>query len=283
MSSRGHALLRGVVVAVLLIAVLVLNVQASPDWSGTLKLGADDGAVGDTSAAPICVRPPAGLISWWPGDGDANDIVDANHGTLQNGATFATGKVGQAFAFDGVDDFVEAPTSGFPTGSSDRTLELWIRIDASMVFTSEVFFVGYGAFGSAGQTYQLGANYGTTLFFSSWGHALPGPMLSTDEWHHVAVTNIGSMVALYVDGALVNTATWPAESIYTPGDTQFYIGKAGPYDSYRRLQGSVDEVSIYNRALSAQEILVIFRAGSAGKCTNQTPVALALPWLGCHH
>lgn len=178
-----------------------------------------------------------------------------------------------------MDDFVEAPTSGFPTGSSDRTLELWIRIDAGMVMTSEVFFAGYGAFGSLGQTYHLGANYGTTLFFSNWGGVLSGPTLSTGEWHHVAVANIGGRLSLYLDGSVVNTATWPAESINTPAGSKLYIGKAGPADSYRRLQGSVDEVSIYNRALSAQEILAIFNAGSAGKCTNE----IVLPWLGCHH
>ena len=60
-------------------------------------------------AAQICVQPPAGLVSWWPGEGNANDIVGSNHGTLQNGATFAAGMVGQAFSFDGIDDYVRFP------------------------------------------------------------------------------------------------------------------------------------------------------------------------------
>ena len=42
-------------------------------------------------AAQSCVQPPDGLVSWWPGDGNANDIQDSNYGTLQNGATFAPG------------------------------------------------------------------------------------------------------------------------------------------------------------------------------------------------
>ncbi len=46
-------------------------------------------------AAQTCVQPPAGLVSWWPGDGNAKDIISGNDGTLVNGATFATGKVGQ--------------------------------------------------------------------------------------------------------------------------------------------------------------------------------------------
>jgi hypothetical protein len=95
MSSPRHAFLRGIVAALVLIAVLMLNVQASPDWTGALKPSADDGVAGDTPPPPACAPRPAGLISWWPADGDANDIVDANHGTLQNGATFAAGKVGR--------------------------------------------------------------------------------------------------------------------------------------------------------------------------------------------
>jgi hypothetical protein len=59
------------------------------------------------AVAQSCLQPPAGLVSWWPGDGNANDIQDGNHGTLQNGVTFAPGMVGQAFSFDGVDDYVD--------------------------------------------------------------------------------------------------------------------------------------------------------------------------------
>src|SRR3989304_5996219 len=51
-----------------------------------------------------CVTPPSGMVSWWGGDGNAFDIIGANNGTLMNGATYAAGKVGQAFSFDGVND-----------------------------------------------------------------------------------------------------------------------------------------------------------------------------------
>ncbi|MBI3415922.1 MAG: immunoglobulin domain-containing protein, partial [Verrucomicrobia bacterium] len=62
-----------------------------------------------TLALAGCVPTPTGLIAWWPGDGNANDLAGTNHGTLRNGAGFAPGIVGQAFALDGVDDFVSIP------------------------------------------------------------------------------------------------------------------------------------------------------------------------------
>lgn len=56
-----------------------------------------------------CLTPPSGLINWWPGDGNTNDIQGNNNGTLQNDATFELGLVGQAFSFDGDGDFVSLP------------------------------------------------------------------------------------------------------------------------------------------------------------------------------
>lgn len=55
----------------------------------------------------ICNPVPSDMISWWKAENNGNDIIGINHGTLMNGVTFAIGKVGKAFSFDGVDDYVE--------------------------------------------------------------------------------------------------------------------------------------------------------------------------------
>ena len=63
--------------------------------------------VGLTFVAPVwaqvCVPPPSGIVAWLPGDGNANDIIGGNNGTLEAGVTFAPGEVGQAFKFNGLD------------------------------------------------------------------------------------------------------------------------------------------------------------------------------------
>ena len=78
----------------------------------------------DSSAA--CLQPPSGLVSWWPGDGKALDIIGSNNGDPLNGVTYAPGKVGQAFSFDGIDDEIYALGSGIDD-LKQLTIEAWVK------------------------------------------------------------------------------------------------------------------------------------------------------------
>lgn len=98
----------------------------------TLVLGLVLLAVGVAAGATIA----PGVVSWWPGDGDATDIIDGNAGTLNGGVTFVPGQVGDAFSVDGNSGrFVEvpdAPNLNFgPT--SPITVDLWAFRTSSAV------------------------------------------------------------------------------------------------------------------------------------------------------
>src|SRR5215467_8036394 len=95
--------------------------------SGLFVSAAILGVLSTNQAQVQCTPPPSGIVSWWPGDGNANDIQGGNDGTLVNGATFAPGIVDQAFSFDGINDYAQAPDGGLPLGSAARTLELWMK------------------------------------------------------------------------------------------------------------------------------------------------------------
>ena len=87
---------------------------------------------------PQCVSPPLGLVSWWPGDRNLNDIVGTNNGTLTGSTTFLSGEVGPAFSFDG-SGYVEASDSNLPVGNSSLTISAWINT----TYSSAQYFVSW--------------------------------------------------------------------------------------------------------------------------------------------
>lgn len=205
---------------------------------------------------PTPVSLPLGVISWWKAESNSNDSLGTNNGVL-SGTTFVLGKIGQSFNFNGISDYIQTATNGFPTGNSNRTIELWVKINLFLANIPdphsplESFFVGYGNFGSGSQTYQLGTA-GNVLYFSSWGPALFGPSLQAGIWYHVAVTNEGNNVTLFLNGTSVATGVL---TINTASSNNFYMGRIpGALGDTRRLNGLIDEIIIYNRALTPLEI-----------------------------
>lgn len=222
-----------------------------------------------TANAACCVPQPAGLVSWWRGESnDPGDHKGVNSTGLGGGLVYGPGKVGQAFTFVDPSVHVEATTIGFPTGGGARTIEQWVRIDADNAPNVEYFFSGYGTYATGtGEGYALGAvppgwmEPHRSLFFSPYGSAIFGPTLATATWYHVAVTTVANgNSTLYLDGVALGTSPL---FVATPANSTFFIGRQS---ASRSLIGAVDEISVYDRALSASEVAAIYGAGSKGKC-----------------
>jgi Concanavalin A-like lectin/glucanases superfamily len=225
-----------------------------------------------------CVAPPAGLMAWWPGDGDASDFAGTNNGVLMNGATAtASGLVGQAFRFDGVDSYVQLPN--LIAGQSEGTVEFWFNVNTwnwtsgccgVWLWSSTEYLPDSGSSFDAMAigTHPQASTTGQLLFgiFAGgnwhWANSYLTP--KTNQWYHVAGTWGSDGVWIYVNGLLagVNLSYFgPA-----PSSVQYnLLGRSSWPGSVT--DGLIDEVSIYNRARSANEIASIyFDAGSAGKC-----------------
>jgi hypothetical protein len=247
----------------------VIAIKASDTFGGCQHLAFD---VTVETATANCAPPPAGLISWWPADGNANDIVGGNDGVLMNGATFAPGKVGQAFSFDGGDDIVSAAATGFPTGAAPRTVAFWAKTDP---LASEATGFGYGgeATGKGFYIFTADDDNGGRLSFSGHGGAfdLFAPNdLRDDQYHHVAVTYDGSTVTIYADGVAVASGSFSLNTGISGGAC---IGGRCPLHEF--LTGDVDEVAVWDRDLLTSEIQAMFIAGGAGMCKEE-PTAITL-------
>ena len=93
------------------------NVQLSQAGSYTVLVTNAYGSALSTNAVltvnppPPCISAPTGLVGWWPGEGNANDLAGTNNGTLVNSVNFTNGRVGQAFSLDGASGYVLIPDS----------------------------------------------------------------------------------------------------------------------------------------------------------------------------
>ena len=160
------------------------------------RVRAEDGAgnIGSFTSAftfqlnTQCVPIPSGLVSWWPGDGNANHIVNGNNGTLVNGATFAPGFVGQAFSLDGVNDFVTVPdAANLKFGpNSPMTIELW-AFRTSNAPAQHILGKRLDC-GGSNFDYQM-AYTGVLSFGSLSGSVGTGPgLMPLNTWTHLAAT-----------------------------------------------------------------------------------------------
>jgi hypothetical protein len=257
------------------------------------ELGDDTGTDGEiiTLGGPAveCAENPAGLVSWWDADSvsgmTAPDIADGNNGVLKNGAFTAPGKVGQAFAFDGTDDFIEVPDSANLNPSS-ITIDAWVKRDAG----AQLFVVvkrGTPVLGQTDDGYRLSVDAAGTLIFSIFDtvEMISTGLVAAEVFQHVAVTYDAAtgMAAMYINGAPDKTQSVGSNQI-TPTTAALRVGAFTDFatgDPVLFNSGLIDEIEIYDRALMDAEILDIYDAGIVGKCKTCITVDCSGSDTGC--
>ena len=200
-----------------------------------------------------------GLVGWWTFDGaDAtiNTTTDKSasgfNGTRNGTTTPYKGKIGQALRFGGaLTDYVNVGNIGV---SGDWTVSFWSKIFSRTAAIQYPFGFGGSSTGIY-MAYVDGAGVGTFPWgFYDGSKIFNGPDIAVNKWYYLTVTHAGPTSTLYTNGVFSANTTTASISM-----TSLNFGKRS--DNFFPLNGVMDDIRIYNRALSASEITELYRLG----------------------
>ncbi|MFC1620616.1 LamG-like jellyroll fold domain-containing protein, partial [Candidatus Neomarinimicrobiota bacterium] len=224
----------------------------------------------------------AGLIAYYPFNGNANDASgNGYHGSV-NGAALTADRFGNAngaFSFDGVDDYIYVPANGelsFDAATESYSVAVWFRINAFTNNFGDLHIIKDREVGTnSWQSYSLAVNNESNpeasrkrLQNGIWNGAYDSYLVRTadtlqaNRWYYgVSAVKAGEVSQLYLDG-LLKDALSIVDITDTKGNTGGITIGAGAYPSgLQHFNGDISEVRIYNRALSATEINSLYHEG----------------------
>ncbi len=254
---------------------LILNSDGSFDYTPTSGFSGVDSFVyktndglEDSNQATVTITViVANLLGHWTfddddGDSQADDISgNLNHGTLVNGPVFEPGQLGQALRFDGNNDYVDLAT--LDVGGSGLTIAGWFNADSFLAGNQDNRLVSkatsiseqdhywmLSTFNNAGNTrlrFRLKTDGTTATLIAGSGNISPG------QWYHVAAVYDGSNMRVYLDG--VDVGSLPKTGVINSDNTvSAWIGGNPPGATSRPFDGLMDDVRIYDQALTLTEI-----------------------------
>ena len=236
--------------------------------SAALMLGSDR----DGPRAPL----PPGLIALWRGETDASDLIGGHDGTFFAGEVVtapsitASGKVGGAFDFDGTVN-VRVPDNA-ALRPTQFTAEAWVF---PTVPTSRQTVVARGDFMNTWMLELINNepnfwSHGADHFGNDHFGKVPSRPIPLNEWTHLAISFDGTIKRLYINGAEVASKEKLKALFYDAAPVPITIGSEWSNNKGGRFfNGRIDEVALYNRALTADEVYSIYEAGSLGKNLSQ--------------
>jgi hypothetical protein len=245
--------------------------------------------IGQQYTLTYAYRGP-GLVDWWPFDNFTNvdDIIGTNNGTLNGPVTNVTGQVGLALQFPGTNVSPAGTAINFGAnagnfGTNDFTIDYWLNTHSTQ--TEEAFLGRRATCDANSPFWEIRIGGGTSgnpppgflhIELDRGGGTAPDYVDSSTNfndglWHHVAWVRKGTDLSLYVDGVLdgyVNTGT--VDNVANTDSLILGTSVCQPSnDGTQPFSGAVDELDLWNRALTDVEIAAIYQAGTnhIGKAT----------------
>ena len=206
--------------------------------------------------------PTNGLVGWWPFNGNANDESgNGNNGNNLNGVfiTDRFNNINSAFYGSGNNSGINITgLNNFPFGNSERTISVWFKCDLPYPGGDRHFFAyGGNSFGTRFSVYTTGDLIGVEYC----NGAVRSTYTPDSLWHNILVTYNGSGssgIIVYMDGQILPTNILaPTPSINTENS---FVHTIGCLFTANYFKGSLDDIGIWNRALTACEIQDLYNA-----------------------
>ncbi len=230
-----------------------------------------------------------GLISCYPFAGNALDATSTGNNGTVNGPVLTTDRFGNtngAYAFDGVDDYISLNPA--PLMNNQYTYSFWAKADAVPAAGNSAFVFSVGGPGGDQNIALNHAYSGPNSGWTGGGYNTDGThqfqgtgvLPSTNVWYHLVVTRDAGTMRFYVNGQLAGSVpTGNQTPLYGDYDPKATIG--GRATLVQFFKGAVDDLAIYDRALSAAEVIALFYGSACQATPAPVPVPVATDVARC--
>jgi hypothetical protein len=224
--------------------------------------------------------PSNGLVGWWPFNGNANDESgNGNNGTV-NGATLTADRFGNAnsaYNFDGVDDYISGTSNNLNVVSTNRlSITSWINVNQFATAPAASKLITHTDASNIGQQYALSIGNDGSIYFLAGNGAFenngpnisPAGQIQNNAWVHVAVVVSIDSVKLFFNGNMIMGKSENDNFPINPIDV--FVFSSITNTTFNKLfNGSIDDVGVWNRALTQQEITDLYNSVD---CSNNLTI-----------
>lgn len=241
------------------------------------RSGSNSGEPANAGAPPIASGSDleSALVSYWAFEDGAGTAVSdtggsGNGGTVFGGATWTAGRRGGALNFDGVDDYVSIPHADSVNfggaGADSYAVAMWFYPESLSGYHHVISKLGTEDEDAANgpSPFELFTGGASASFYVKDGtgtgadanFSVGGVSVSGDAWQHVVLVREGQELSIYKDGTLATSATATGIGDTTANTEPITIGQRGDDDIF--FDGSIDEVAVFSRALTAAEVSELY-------------------------
>jgi hypothetical protein len=205
--------------------------------------------------------PTNGLVGYWPFNGNANDESGNGNNGTNNGATLTADRFGNsnsAYSFDGVNDFIICNNNNMPTQS--MTISAWVYQQDSFA-NAEYICLGSAnstKWGLIASNNNINLNYGRGCS-GSGGSNLTNSPINLGEWNHLVYVSsgVGGTTQIYKNGVFIGQTT--ANTVGSCSTQNLYFG-VDIFSIPEYINGKLDDIGIWDRALTQEEITNLYNA-----------------------